>query len=167
MDSMNMTDPTSTGMPSHDGMGSMMMKTYLHFTPDTVLFASIAPSSAGAIFATCLLFFFISIGDRYLRAVTRGSERRFAQRAKQPSADYHFADAADASSDSRAPLKTPASEAAPFILSNELRRGFFAGLQTTLHYLLMLVVMTFNASYIISVILGVVVGETVFGRLNL
>ena len=68
-----------------------------------------------------------------------------------------------------------------FVVSQDLSRGVIAGAQTTIHYLLMLVAMcvqlsgdigyhlfssrTFNASYIISIILGVVAGETAFGRL--
>ncbi|KAJ7921387.1 Ctr copper transporter [Mycena leptocephala] len=164
------------------------MKTYLHFTPgDTLLFNSIVPSSAGAIFGTCLILFLISVGDRYLRAVCRGLEcalprgqqlrlecqlniHWLLQRTKRLTTAYHFAGADGSGSDSA--LKIPASEVAspaapaPFILSHELSRGVLAGLQSTIHYLLMLVVMTFNASFIISVILGVVVGEVAFGRLH-
>jgi copper transporter 1 len=83
MDSMNMTETmNATSTDSSDSMSMMMMKTYLHFTPgDTLLFNSIIPSSAGAIFGTCLILFLISVGDRYLRAVCRGLERRFAQRS--------------------------------------------------------------------------------------
>ncbi|KAJ7021887.1 Ctr copper transporter [Mycena alexandri] len=145
------------------------MKSYLHFTGgDTVLFATIVPTSHGAIFATCLVFFLVSIGDRYLRAAVRGAERHFAQRSVvlpriTPIQTHRTYSGAD----------TPATEAKGaavvsqrFILSNELTRGALAVLQSTLHYLLMLVVMTFNAAYIISVILGVAVGEFVFGRLN-
>ncbi|KAJ7314609.1 Ctr copper transporter [Mycena albidolilacea] len=159
------------------------MKTYLHFTPgDTVLFTGIAPSSGGAIFGTCFVFFLISIADRYLHAVLRGIERSFVLRSAQPcsarlTTAYHFTPGPgpDNSGDPKLPPSEAAS-AAPaslvtrsrnrFILSHELTRGVLAGLQTTIHYLLMLVVMTFNAAFIISVILGVVVGEIMFGRLN-
>ncbi|KAJ7116708.1 Ctr copper transporter [Mycena epipterygia] len=147
----------------------MMMKTYLHFTPgDTLIFETIVPTSAGAIFGACLVLFLVSVADRYLRAVCRGLEHGLSQRTKRLTTGYYF------TSDSAAPHpKAPASEiqtpvAAPtcFILSHELSRGAFAGLQSTIHYFLMLVVMTFNASFIVSVILGVVVGEVAFGRLN-
>ncbi|KAJ7122548.1 Ctr copper transporter [Mycena crocata] len=160
--------------PSDDSMGmQMMMKAYLHFTPgDPIIFDTIVPTSAGGIFGTCLILFLISVGDRYLRAFCRGMERRFAQRAQRLTTAYYFNGAADNGGDSQS--KTPVSEvdASPatassrFILSHELSRGFLAGLQTTVHYFLMLVVMTFNAAYIISVVLGVVVGEVAFGRLN-
>ncbi|KAJ7870359.1 Ctr copper transporter [Mycena leptocephala] len=155
------------------------MKSRLHFTPEeTLFFQSITPTSTGAIFATCLMFFLISVGDRYLRAVCRGVERRFSQRTKQLTTYYHFANGSeqDGPSTSHA-SKTPAPEpnthaaAARFVLSHELSRGALAGHQTTIHYLLMLVVIfvhsTFTAASIVSAILGVMVGETAFGRLNL
>ncbi|KAJ7732122.1 Ctr copper transporter [Mycena metata] len=169
MDSMNMTSSSNSTSP--DMSTSMMMKAYLHFTPgDALIFESIVPTSAGAVFGACLIFFLISVGDRYLRAACRGFEREFSQRTQRLARTYHFTEAAD-NSDSKASGDSEAhSPAAPaparFILSHELSRGFLAGLQSTLHYLLMLVVMTFNASYIISVILGVVVGEVAFGRMN-
>ncbi|KAJ6477654.1 Ctr copper transporter, partial [Mycena sanguinolenta] len=166
MDSMNMTDTSNT--TSMDA--SMMMKTYLHFTPgDTLLFNSIVPSSGGAIFGACVVIFLISVGDRYLRAVCRRLERKFVQRTNRLLTAYHIAPDHNGSvaSDPKLPVSEVEAPAATdrFILSQELSRGVLAGLQTTLHYLLMLVVMTFNASFIISVILGVVVGEVAFGRL--
>ncbi|KAJ7073233.1 Ctr copper transporter [Mycena belliarum] len=182
MDSMmNMTTPSSSMNMTDSGSGMsmsmpmMMMKTYLHFTPgDTIFFKSIVPTSAGAVFGTCLIFFLISVADRYLRAVCRRTERNFVQRAKQlTTAYYHFN--SDAAATTASTDKAPPSVDAPvavvaapsrFILSHELTRGGLAGLQSTVHYLLMLVVMTFNAAYIISVILGVVVGEVAFGRLR-
>jgi len=59
----------------------MMMVPYLHFTPgDNLFFDTVAPSSAGAIFAACLILFLLAILDRYVRAARRGLERRFALR---------------------------------------------------------------------------------------
>ncbi|KAJ7686022.1 Ctr copper transporter [Mycena rosella] len=160
---MNMTDSaSSTSIDS--GMG--MMKAYLHFTPgDTLLFAGITPTSPGAVLGACLVFFAVSVAERWLRAAARGAEARFAQRSKRL-VSYAFDSTADtypAGKDS-APQVDASSK--HFVLSHELSRGVLAGMQTTLHYLLMLVVMTFNAALIISVILGVIVGETAFGRLN-
>ncbi|KAJ7187818.1 Ctr copper transporter [Mycena filopes] len=147
------------------------MKSYLHFTPgDVLIFQSIAPNSPGAIFGACLIFFLVSVGDRYLRAVCRGVEKNIAQRSgtKRLATAYHFTDAAASDSkitgDAIEPIEAAVSTR--FILSHELSRGALAGLQSTLHYFLMLVVMTFNAAFIIAVIFGVVVGEVAFGRLN-
>ncbi|TFY72628.1 hypothetical protein EVG20_g382 [Dentipellis fragilis] len=165
----SMSNSTMSSMSSMD-----MMKMYFHFTPgDVLLFDTIAPSSAGAVFGACLIFFLISIFYRWLRAFGRGVEYSFAARANRLALNRVDS---EHSSDRASVTKglTPA-EAAPntlqisnpkFIFSSEIARGVLAGLEETLHYLLMLVVMTFNVSYIISIILGVVVGEIAFGRLN-
>ncbi|KAJ7354018.1 Ctr copper transporter [Mycena albidolilacea] len=176
MDSMNMTDTgdmsNTTSTDSSGSMSMMIMKAYLHFTPgDTVIFKTIVPTSAGAIFGTCLILFLVSVGERYLRAVCRGINRRLAQRAKRLATVYSVVDAGEAatasgSKHSASKVVTPAPAAPSFILSRQLSRGLLAGIESTLHYLLMLVVMTFNAAFIISVVLGVVMGEMAFGRLN-
>ncbi|KAJ6534461.1 Ctr copper transporter [Mycena vulgaris] len=159
------------------------MKTYLHFTPgDTLIFKGIAPTTPAAIFAACLVFFVISTAERWLRAATRGVDARITQRyASQIAPDppliqistvrttllattYAFVDGPHAST--RSGKESIPAPTRKFILSHELSRGMLAGLSTALHYLLMLVVMTFNAAFIVSVILGVVVGETAFGRLH-
>ncbi|ESK92155.1 copper transporter [Moniliophthora roreri MCA 2997] len=146
-----------------------MMVPYLHFTrgADVLLFKSIIPSSPGAIFGACLIFFLVAIFDRWLHAYRRGVEHHFKQRASQLQVDFssteNLRDAAKNGLESEACCAPPKSR---FILSHELSRAFLQGAATTLHYLLMLVVMTFNASYIISIILGHVVGEFSFGRLH-
>ncbi|KAJ7764702.1 Ctr copper transporter family-domain-containing protein [Mycena metata] len=158
--SMNTTDSgASNSSDSSSMMDRMMMKSYLHFTGgDTVLFTTIVPTSHGAIFATCLVFFLISVGDRYLRTAVRSAERHFAQRAKQlTSAHYHFANTESGSEVPATETKAPAPAVSQrFILSNELTRGALAGLQSTLHYLLMLVVM-FVLSFPLSPVLKHVV----------
>ncbi|RSH95207.1 hypothetical protein EHS25_000293 [Saitozyma podzolica] len=52
----------------------------------------------------------------------------------------------------------------PFRWSVDIPRGCLHALQTMIHYLLMLVVMTFNIWWIISVVVGAGVGEAMFGR---
>ncbi|KAJ7150054.1 Ctr copper transporter family-domain-containing protein [Mycena crocata] len=181
MSHSGMSDTSMGGMDSNstsaDGMTDMemMMKAYLHFTPgDALLFSTIAPSSAGALFGACVVLFLIAILERWLRAVGRGLEGRFRRRTTRL-ASYAFFNNSNSNPDSKDPsalANTPQVDAQnstrrnKFILSHELTRGALAGLETALHYLLMLVVMTFNAAYIIAVIFGVVVGEVAFGRLN-
>lgn len=54
----------------------------------------------------------------------------------------------------------------PFIPLHDIPRGILHAIQTVFSYTLMLVIMTFNAGYIISVILGLGVGEIMFGRME-
>ncbi|KAF7289166.1 hypothetical protein MIND_01377700 [Mycena indigotica] len=156
MGSMNMThSPSSNGTSMGD---MMMMKAYLHFGGgDALLFKTIAPSSAGAIFGACLILFLIAVGERWILAISRRFAKARVVRSQRLLQNYVF--------DGKPADGEQSSSPTPFILSHELGRGFLAGLQVTLHYLLMLVVMTFNAAFIISVILGVVAGEIAFGRL--
>lgn len=86
MDSMNM--PTSPSVSSNSSMSSMsmsmsmpMMKMYFHFTPgDVLLFDTIVPSSGGAVFGACLVFFVISVFCRWFAAYCRGAEMRLSTR---------------------------------------------------------------------------------------
>ncbi|KAF7335536.1 hypothetical protein MVEN_02207400 [Mycena venus] len=170
MDSMmNMTDSGSSNTTSSDSMSMMMMKTYLHFTPgDTFLFKSIVPLF-GRSNLRSLPYSVPYFGRRPLPACRRPRCRT----QPCPEVTYHFPGAAgnggdSAASDSKIPtseVDTPTASNR-FILSHELSRGMLAGLQTTIHYILMLIVMTFNAVFIISVIVGAIVGEVAFGRLN-
>ncbi|KAG7094831.1 hypothetical protein E1B28_005641 [Marasmius oreades] len=146
-----------------DSMSMMMMMVpYLHFTKgDAVLFKSITPSSAGAIFGTCLIFFLFAVLERWLHAYRRGVEFRFVQRSRQLESQLFV----HGEKSKEEPLDCCDPPASKFILTHELSRALLTGSTTTLHYLLMLVAMTFNASYIISIILGSIVGEFAFGRL--
>lgn len=158
---------SSAAPSSAPPMAMHAMKMYLHFTAgDTVLFDSVAPSSAGAVFGTCLVFFVLALANCWLRAYRRGAEKRFAARARRlvdrESAAGHGSLAKDGGSVDTTFVRPREA----FVLSNELARSALHGFGETLHYLLMLVVMTFNASYIISVILGGIVGEFLFGRLH-
>ncbi|KAL0950889.1 hypothetical protein HGRIS_007648 [Hohenbuehelia grisea] len=55
---------------------------------------------------------------------------------------------------------------APFIPSHDFARGAMYAGQTLLAYILMLAVMTFQAAYIISIIVGLAMGEILFGRIG-
>ncbi|KAJ7598882.1 Ctr copper transporter [Mycena floridula] len=156
---MHGSDSTSSNSSSSSSGSMMMMKAYLHFTSgDTLLFDTIVPSSAGAVVGACFVLFFISVLERYLCAYTRGVQQRLQLRSNRILAGYH-----DSELEHNKVVSVPQSK---FILSHELARGVLTGLNLTLHYLLMLVVMTFNAGFIISVIFGAVVGDVAFGRLN-
>ncbi|WVF65436.1 hypothetical protein IAT40_000163 [Kwoniella sp. CBS 6097] len=52
----------------------------------------------------------------------------------------------------------------PFRWGVDLPRGLLQALQTLIHYLLMLVVMTFNIWWILAVVVGSGIGEMLFGR---
>jgi copper transporter 1 len=52
----------------------------------------------------------------------------------------------------------------PFIAAHDIPRGILYAAQMLVSYLLMLAIMTFQAAYFISIVLGLGIGETIFGR---
>ncbi|KAF9821861.1 hypothetical protein IEO21_00291 [Rhodonia placenta] len=163
-------------------MDMMMMTPYLHFTGgDNLLFKTLMPSSHGAIAGACLVLIAIAIFERWV-AATRGIltdhwRRRILLttiiRAFSILAGCHPANDSQASSPSlenkdngldieERPIRT----VEPFMLSHDLPRGVLYALQALLAYLLMLSVMTFQAAYIIAIVLGLGLGEVLFGRLG-
>jgi copper transporter 1 len=60
--------------------------------------------------------------------------------------------------------KRPGRWSRPFRLGTDVPRGLLYMLTSTLHFALMLVVMTFQIWWIVSVVVGLGVGEMLFGR---
>ncbi|KAF9557846.1 hypothetical protein CPC08DRAFT_736595 [Agrocybe pediades] len=61
-------------------------------------------------------------------------------------------------------LKSRTRTVPPFILAHDLPRGLLFGLQILVSYLLMLAIMTYQAAFFISIVLGLGIGEIIFGR---
>jgi len=173
-DSMNMNMTMDGGM----AMTAPSMLPYLHFTPgDTIWFLRWAPSSNGAMVGTCIGLLFLGLMDRGLAAIRATAEHRWRRQtqviaenkcdsAKQKAAvdDKLF----DSSSLPVAEQSTSSINhrrlVPPFVLSHAVVRGTLYVGQATFMYALMLVVMTFQAAFIISIIIGLGVGEMLFGH---
>ncbi|KAJ7710432.1 Ctr copper transporter family-domain-containing protein [Mycena rosella] len=148
-------------MSMDDGMtlaaGTMM--TTLHFTPisDTLWFAGWVPQSKGALAGACIGLFLLAIVERWVAAVRRMCEAQWAaagRRAMKKSCDKD-----GEKKGVRARLSAP-----PFVAAHDVMRGAMQALGAALGYAFMLAVMTFQASFIISIVLGLGVGEMLFGR---
>ncbi|KAK6981551.1 CTR copper uptake transporter, partial [Favolaschia claudopus] len=148
-------------MSMDDGMSlaSGTMLTYLHFSPisDTLLFNGWVPQTRGAVFGACVGFFILALVERWLGAVRAMMEagwgREAARRAKTEK---------DAKGKGR--RRFLGLSAPPFVPANDIMRGVIHAVQAALGFVFMLVVMTFQASYIITLIIGLGVGEMLFGR---
>ncbi|KAJ6538287.1 CTR copper uptake transporter [Mycena vulgaris] len=144
-------------MSMDDGMtlatGTMM--TTLHFSRgDTLWFAGWVPQNAGAVAGSCIGLFILALFDRWLATVRAMMELHWREtgerirRAKQKGQ----CDADEAKGKKRfLRLRAP-----PFILAHDVMRDF--------GFALMLAVMTFQAAFIITIALGLGVGEMLFGR---
>ncbi|KAF8889554.1 Ctr copper transporter [Gymnopilus junonius] len=122
---------------------SANMVPYLHFSPgDTVWFLGWVPESAGAMVGTCIGLFMLALVERWLAAIRATAERNWPIRQIVPH-----------------PRNTP-----PFIFSHDVPRGILHAGQSALGFAFMLVVMTYQAAFLISIVVGLGVGEMIFGR---
>ncbi|KAI0361853.1 hypothetical protein OH77DRAFT_1391920 [Trametes cingulata] len=164
-----------------------MMVPWLHFTSgDNLLFETWQPSSKGAVAGACIGLFLFALFERWINAMRGAAEdywrRRAALLTKQAachssspspepkgSADVDEVPVTELPSQSDVPLRTRARAprtVPPFIPSHDVPRGVLYAFHTLLTYALMLVVMTFQAAFIISIVLGSGIGEVLFGRVG-
>ncbi|PPQ80019.1 hypothetical protein CVT26_011901 [Gymnopilus dilepis] len=156
--------------PSSNSTMMMMMVPYLHFTGgDPLYFRQWQPSSAGAIAGACIGLVFLSIFERWLVAIRRMFDSHWHDKAGLVEADVEEVAPSGEAQAAPSKKKTVALKArlrtvTPFILSHDLPRGVLYALQMLVVYLLMLAVMTFQAAFLISIVLGLGIGEILFGR---
>ncbi|KAK7036345.1 copper transporter [Favolaschia claudopus] len=147
-------------MSMDDGMslaaGNMLP--FLHFSPisDTLLFNGWVPQSGGAVFGACVGFFVLALVERWLGAVRAMMEAGWGREARRRAKSEN-----DAKGKRR---KFLGLSAPPFVPANDIMRGVIHAVQAALGFVFMLVVMTFQASYIITLVIGLGVGEMLFGR---
>jgi hypothetical protein len=145
-------------------MGSMLP--YLHFTPgDNLWFIGWVPKSKGAMVGACIGLFLLALTERWIAACRAAMEVHWAKRSL-----------------SKLISMRPAP---PFIRAHDITRGVMHAGQTALGFAFMLVVMcvslfqlgctvcfvytclvirTFQASFILAIVVGLGAGEVLFGR---
>lgn len=136
------------------------MLSYLHFTPgDNLWFLGWVPKSSGAMVGTCIALFMLALIERWIAACRGVMEFHWCQQA------------IFIASDKLNPLPTRSSPiefikrfTPPFIPAHDITRGIMFAAQALLGYLFMLTVMTYQLSFIFSLVVGLGVGETLFGR---
>ncbi|KAF8890941.1 CTR copper uptake transporter [Infundibulicybe gibba] len=153
-------------------MGSML--SYLHFTPgDNLWFLGWVPKSAGAMVGTCIGLFLLGLVDRWVAACRAVMEAHWAKKAQVIIANKLNAARRRSSEDQASITKMQSSPAAavltmrnapPFIPAHDITRGIMHMGQMALNFILMLAVMTFQVAFILSIIVGLGVGEMFFGR---
>jgi solute carrier family 31 (copper transporter), member 1 len=157
-----------------------MMKNYLHFTGgDNLLFQTWHPTSSGALAGACIGLVVVALLERWLFAVRAGLEAYWRHKAlalassgSQTAEAEKCRDDDAASSNSFAkdkdfpPTVRKVRTVPPFIVGHDIPRGVIHAAQALLGYILMLAIMTFQAAFVISIILGLGIGEILFGRMN-
>ncbi|KAJ3976101.1 CTR copper uptake transporter [Lentinula raphanica] len=164
----------SNGMiMSMDGsmdLASGNMLTYLHFTigGDILWFQGWVPQGPGAMFGACVGLFLLALVDRWIAACRAMMEVHWAKRAQ-----IAYANRLNANTNLDKAKTVPPStlgsvllmrRAPPFIPAHDIVRGIMHAGQAALSFAFMLAVMTFQLGFIISLVVGLGVGETLFGR---
>ncbi|KAF7354434.1 CTR copper uptake transporter [Mycena venus] len=142
-------------MSMDDGMtlASGMMMPYLHFTRGDILwFQGWVPQSSGAL---------AGAGGSPLYGGMMEVRWREAARIRAVVDAKKNGKACDADNKGKKNLRL---HAPPFIAAHDVMRGAIHAVQSLLGFAFMLAVMTFQASYIITLVLGLGIGEMLFGR---
>ncbi|KAJ6492246.1 CTR copper uptake transporter [Mycena sanguinolenta] len=156
-------DTNGMDMSMDDGMAlaTGMMMPYLHFTLGDILwFNGWVPQTKGALAGACIGLFILTLIDRWLAAVRSMMELHWREAARL--AGKKNSTACDG--DTKDKIKKMRLRAPPFIPAHDIMRGVMHAAQTLLGFAFMLAVMTFQASYIITMVLGLGIGEMLFGR---
>ncbi|KAF7355502.1 CTR copper uptake transporter [Mycena sanguinolenta] len=139
-------------------MASGMMMPYLHFTlGDMLWFNSWDPKSKGALAGACIGLFILTLIDRWLaahRAIMEARWRDAALLAAKKLDDV----------DNKGKVKKMKLRAPPFNPAHDITRGVIHAAQSLLGFAFMLAVMTFQAAYLITLVLGLGIGQMLFGR---
>ncbi|KIM75753.1 hypothetical protein PILCRDRAFT_52569, partial [Piloderma croceum F 1598] len=128
---------------------------------DNLLFESLHPSSQGAIAGACIVLVIVALLERWVAATRATLETRWRKRSAAATEKTSEDSRPNSSSSSRAPKTLRIM--APFTPAQNIPRGAIHALQALLGYFLMLAVMTFQAGYLISVVIGLGLGEILFG----
>ncbi|KII83723.1 hypothetical protein PLICRDRAFT_119044 [Plicaturopsis crispa FD-325 SS-3] len=145
-------------------MASGTMKPYLHFTPGDILwFDGWVPASTGAMVGTCIGLFLLAIIERWIGACRAVMEVHWAARAEIAYSEKKSESVGLPQANGRTPLLR-VRKAPPFIAAHDVARGVMQIAQSALGYAFMLTVMTFQLGFIMSLLVGLGVGEMLFGR---
>ncbi|CAE6403454.1 unnamed protein product [Rhizoctonia solani] len=158
------------------GSDMMMMTPYFHWmaNADALYFKAWVPRTPAGIVGACIGLFCLALFDRFLDGA-RGLVEAWWRRQQASNVTQSLVTPDNASGHSYTKSieggreylmgAYPVPLVAPFEPTRDPIRGAMKAVQSLIGFLLMLSVMTYNAAFLISVILGLGIGEVVFARL--
>ncbi|TCD60464.1 hypothetical protein EIP91_010040 [Steccherinum ochraceum] len=169
---------------SMDGAMSLTagnMLTYFHFTPgDNLWFLGWVPSSTSAMVGACIGLFLLGVLDRWIAACRVVMEMHWAKSAmilrsnRLNARGLPVSGTEKLSSTSSLYVANSTSEqfvgaltmrtVPPFIFWHDLTRGIMYLGHSALQFAFMLAIMTFQLGFIFALVVGLGVGEMLFGR---
>ncbi|QRV77973.1 copper transport protein CTR2 [Ceratobasidium sp. AG-Ba] len=169
--SLSATTGAQTNMPS-----MMMMTPYFHWMgdADALYFKAWVPRSVGALIGACIGLFFLAVFERFLASAKglmeawwrRRQAAIYARTLVTPDNASTHSHSKSIESASAYLVNTPPPMIPAFEPVQDLARGGMQAVQSLIGFFLMLSVMTYNGAFLISVVLGLGVGEVVFARLG-
>jgi len=151
------------------------MLSYFHTEGgDNLFFKSWTPSSPGAIAGASIGLLFLAMLERFVNGARGRLEGYWASNALHRSAEHVVQndststsklETSSLSDGSRVIVSPRKRTVPPFIIAHDLPRGVVYMFQAAINYALMLAVMTFQAGYFVAIIIGLGIGEAMFGRL--
>lgn len=139
--------PTMIMMPMHTELGN-----------DMLFFPTWMPSTVGSTLGSCVFLFFLAILYRFTLAFLATNVVRNAYKERLAKSPNNLG---------KKPEGFPVYEVIrypAFSFKTDLMSGLLEGFSSFIGYLLMLAVMLQNAWFFTAIILGIIVGETAFGR---
>ncbi|CAK5276150.1 unnamed protein product [Mycena citricolor] len=161
---MDMSMDNGITLANGTGMGT------LHFTPisDNIWFPGWAPQSSGALFGACFGLFLLAIVERFISAVRGMYEGLWRREGIRMMIEQEKAAAEKRGQSQIKPKKTGlaamVARAPPFVPAHDLTRGLMQAVQALIGFLFMLTVMSYSVSYLLAIVIGLGVGEAIFGR---
>ncbi|KAF9512739.1 hypothetical protein BS47DRAFT_1297301 [Hydnum rufescens UP504] len=138
----------------------------LHFSSgDPIWFAMWQPTSHRAVVGACSGLVLLAIFEKLVSCMRSVLEVEWKRWCWPPPSPASNEKPNAASSISSGASRTFTRTIPPFIISHDIPRGVLFMGHALLRYMLMLAVMTYSASYIISILIGLSIGEVAYGRL--
>ncbi|KAF8600395.1 hypothetical protein BDV93DRAFT_525426 [Ceratobasidium sp. AG-I] len=164
---------------SADMSTMMMMTPYFHWLgdADALFFRAWVPRSPGALVGACIALVTLAVFERFL-ANAKGLVEAWWRRRHAAQITRTLVTPDNASTHSHSKSIESGSGVAylmgavapplipPFEWVHDLTRGAMQGVQSLIGFFLMLSVMTYNAAFLIAVVVGLAVGEVTFARLG-
>ena len=135
-------------------------------TGDALFFEQWVPRSVGALLGSCIGLFLLAIFERGVNALRSRLEVYWRLRASVAYSDRVASDKEQLNGGYSNFKIFSLRHAPPFLWQNDIPRGILHAGQAFLGFIFMLAVMTYQVFFIIAIVLGLGIGEIVFGRFS-
>lgn len=164
MEMMNMTMSSGMDNTTSTMMGMLMLPFHTTLGVDMLWFQPWIPADPSSTLGACIGLFFLAVVHVFLRTGVCIADRQRVN-AQMDSIQYYRLASKEGETLQQSPPPYPGAHPVPqFKWLVDAPRGLLEGFTSAIGYFLMLAVMLMNAYFFLSIILGIIVGHTAFGR---